>query len=400
MAAPLLEDFESGTKGSYATGTVTLASGSWTLDDALLGNLAGDVKHGTAATRIRLAGRVTMNFDYASADTVSVGHATYGSDASGTWGLFGSTDHGASWNQIGASVTTSSTLQTATFAVQHDGAIRFQLRKLDGTSNRINVDDVAITPVAGGGGGGGGGGSGSEISVHTTLGLPSNATTTNANDYLSVKPQYVMSYNSSRKTPNWVSWELDASYLGNVSRTDAYRSDTTLPSGMPQATPADYSGSGWDRGHLCPSADRTRTTTDNRATFFLSNMVPQASNNNGGPWAKLETYERSLAISGEHLFVIAGGIYAATPPRIGNGVAVPSKTWKVVVIVDDTGNVTTATRVIGIIIPNNNSGVSTSASWQQYRVSVRTIESQTGLDFLSDIDPAIQDVVETRVDNE
>jgi len=129
-------------------------------------------------------------------------------------------------------------------------------------------------------------------------------------------------------------------------------------------------------------------------------MVPQAENNNGGPWAKLETYERSLAVSGGKLFVIAGGIYGANPPRIGNGVAVPSKTFKVVVVLDASGEVTAATRVIGVVMPNHNSQISTSDSWQQYRVTVRSIESQTGLDFLSDVDPAIQNIVESRIDSE
>src|SRR3982751_1738025 len=61
--ASLTEGFESGSKGSYATGNVTLASGSWTLNDALIGNLAGDVKDGAKAARVRNSGRVTMNFD-------------------------------------------------------------------------------------------------------------------------------------------------------------------------------------------------------------------------------------------------------------------------------------------------------------------------------------------------
>src|SRR5262249_21994129 len=186
-------------------------------------------------------------------------------------------------------------------------------------------------------------------------------------------------------------------------RSNTYRADDTLPASMPQAKLSDYSGSGYDRGHMCPSADRTKSTTANAQTFYLSNMVPQAHSNNSGPWEKLETYERSLATSGKELFVVAGGIYGSSK-TIGAGVAVPAQTWKVVVVLDRVGlgaaDVTSATRVIAVAMPNDDSAISTSDSWQKYRVSVRSIEDQTGLDFLSDVDPAVQDVVETQVDSQ
>ena len=154
---------------------------------------------------------------------------------------------------------------------------------------------------------------------------------------------------------------------------------------------------------MCPSADRTRTTTANRATFYLTNMVPQASNNNSGPWERLESYTRSLATGGKQLFMISGGIYRSTR-TIGDGVAVPTETFKVIAVLDQAGDrlddVTTSTRLIAVIMPNDDSRISASAPWQQFRVSVDAIESQTGFDFLSDVAPAIQSVIEARVDNQ
>jgi endonuclease G len=212
-----------------------------------------------------------------------------------------------------------------------------------------------------------------------------------------------MSYNSGRKVPNWVSWELNTSYLGSVPRQDDFRTDSTLPSTLPQATLADYSGSGYDRGHMCPSADRTLTTTANSQTFYLTNMVPQAANNNQGPWAALETYSRSLAQSGKELFIISGGTFSAGSLTIGNGVKVPDKTWKVIVVLDAVGQgpsaVNTNTRVIGVLMPNANSQISVSTPWRNFRVSVDSIEALTGQNLLSDVDPAVQAVVEARVDN-
>lgn len=146
-SSSLTEAFDTGTKTSYAVGTVTLATGSWALNDALLGASSSDPKNGAQSVRVRNSGKVTMGFDFATgANTVAVKHAKYGADGSSTWGLWYSTDGGTTWSQVGSSVTTSSTtLATATFPVGVTGAIRFELRKTDGTSNRMNFDDFVIT---------------------------------------------------------------------------------------------------------------------------------------------------------------------------------------------------------------------------------------------------------------
>ncbi len=142
----LSETFDTGTKGAYATGTVTLATGPWTLNDALLGNTTSDRKAGAQSVRVRNSGKATMGFSFPTgAKTVTVKHGKYGTDGSSTWGLWYSTNGGTSWTQAGTSVTTSSTtLATATFTVNVAGAIRFELRKTDGSANRVNFDDFKI----------------------------------------------------------------------------------------------------------------------------------------------------------------------------------------------------------------------------------------------------------------
>ncbi|HWO26810.1 MAG TPA: DNA/RNA non-specific endonuclease [Kofleriaceae bacterium] len=400
-AITLAEGFESGSKTAYAVADVTLGTGVWTLDEALIGTSTSDLKVGARSARVRTSGRITMKFDRTTgAGTVSVRHGTYGADASCTWALYSSTNGGGTWTQVGTSKTTTSSLATATFTVNVTGTIRFQIRKLDGTANRANIDDITVTDY-GSGGGGGGGGSGAALSVHTKLGIPSPTSTSDPNSYLSVKSGYVISYNSSRKVPNWVSWELNTSYLGSTARQDDFRVDDTVS--VPQASLADYSGSGYDRGHMCPSADRTLTVTANSQTFYLTNMIPQAGNNNRGPWASLEDYSRGLAETGKELFIVSGGTFSASSTSIGSGVKVPDKTFKVIVVLDapgqGPGNVTTGTRVISVLMPNQDSQISLSAPWQNFRVSVDQIEALTGHDYLSDVDPAIQAVVEARVDN-
>lgn len=391
------EGFESGTKTAYAAADVTLGSGVWNMDDALIGNLSSDVKTGTQSARIRNSGKVTMRFDRATgAATVTIHHASFGTDASGTWGLFASQNSGTSWSQVGTSrSTTGGSFSTATFTVNLAGKIRFEIRKLDGGSNRINIDDISITDYTAG--------AGAALSVHTTMGIPAPTSTSDPSAYLSVKSGYVISYNSGRKVPNWVSWELNTSYLGSTPRQDDFRPDDTLPPTLPQAQLSDYSGSGFDRGHMCPSADRTLTVAANSQTFYLTNMVPQSAHNNRGPWAALEDESRNIAQTGKELFIMSGGVFSTSSGTIGTGVSVPDQTFKVIVVLDAVGqgtaDVTTSTRVIAVMMPNADSLISQSAPWRNFRVSVDQIEAVTGDDFLSDVDPAVQAVIEARVDN-
>ncbi|MBS2025064.1 MAG: DNA/RNA non-specific endonuclease [Deltaproteobacteria bacterium] len=242
---------------------------------------------------------------------------------------------------------------------------------------------------------------GASISVHLTMGLPdaSTADATNTAHFLSVKPQFALSYNAARKEPNWVAWELNSAWLGDADRTTSFHTDASFPASETQAADKDYTNSGFDRGHLCASADRSDSQPDNYATFTLTNVVPQAPHVNRGPWEKLEAYERTLVAQGKELFVIAGGVHTAGERTIGSGVAVPTSVFKVVVVTDGVGaSVTTATRVIAVVMPNDDAQVSQSDDWRKFRVSARSVEGMTGLNFLADVSQGVQDVVENQVD--
>lgn len=395
---PLGEGFEAGGKTAYAAANVTLGSGSWFMDDALTGNLSTDRKTGSFSARIREAGRVRMNFNKTGAGTVSIQHAVFSSDGPSTWQLWSSTTSGSTWTQVGSTITTSSTtLQTANFTVNNSVAIRFEIRKVSGGANRINIDNIQVgdfssptptpTPAS---------------SVHLTMGNPSNAVTSTSqpNNYLMEKPQYSLSYSRDNGGPNWVSWHLDNSWLGSTPRQDDFRSDTTLPTGWYRVLATDYSGSGFDRGHMCPSADRTITVSANSATFLMTNMIPQLPANNQGVWANLESYSRSLVSQGNELYIISGG--HGLQFFIANGrVAVPAQTWKVIIVLpngsNDVSRVTTSTRTIAVVVPNSGS---INSDWRTYRVSVDQIEAITGFDFFSNVSAGIQAVIEGTIDNQ
>ena len=241
------------------------------------------------------------------------------------------------------------------------------------------------------------------------LGNPSSATSniSNSNNYLMIKPEYDFSYNNSKHEPNWTSWHLSSADIGSTSRQDDFRPDTTLPSGWYEVTENEFSGAGFDRGHMCPSGDRTASVANNQATFLMDNMIPQAPKNNQITWENLEEYERTLVSQGNELYIIAGGYgsggtgskgYMTT---VGNGVVVPSKTWKIIVVLpngtNDLSRITTSTRVISVLMPNDQT--CSSQPWGSYRVSVDDIESLTGYNFLSSVPTSIQNNIEAAVDN-
>ncbi len=96
-----------------------------------------------------------MQFDLTGATSVSIAHAVFGTDGSSTWQLWASTNSGGSFVLVGSTVTTSSTtLATAScFVNRFTGTVRFQVRKISGGSNRIDIDDFVVNGGTTGGGG-------------------------------------------------------------------------------------------------------------------------------------------------------------------------------------------------------------------------------------------------------
>jgi endonuclease G, mitochondrial len=406
-AISLSETFESGSKSAYAVANVTLTSGSWNLNNALIGTTASDRKVGTKSVRITSTGIAGMNFDAANgAATVTVKHAKYGTDGTSTWELWMSSNAGSSYLKVGSTVTTSSTtLQTASFTVNATGSVRFQIRKITGASYRINIDDFSIDDTSGGTTPPPAPGDGNSI----LLGNPSNATADilNPTNYLMEKSYFAMSYHRDRGIPNWVSWYVGSTSVGSTPRQDDFRADTSLPLGWYQVGNTSYSGSGFDRGHNCPSGDRTSSVAANSTTFLMTNMIPQAPVNNQQTWANLENYARTLITAGNEVYIVMGcygtggtGSTGTFNTINGGNVTVPNRVWKVIVVIpngtNDLSRITSSTRVIAINTPNINT---TSSDWKTYRTSVDAIESATGYDLLSNVSATIQATIESKVDN-
>ncbi|GAB3692938.1 DNA/RNA non-specific endonuclease [Spirosoma flavus] len=239
------------------------------------------------------------------------------------------------------------------------------------------------------------------------LGNPSGASIQNPDNYLISRSQYVLSYNRSRGIANWVSWHLSPSWKGDSRRTNDFKPDPAIPSGWYAVRTSDYTNTGFDRGHLCPSDDRDATPEDNSATFLLTNIVPQAPRHNREVWKSLEDYERELMLGGNDVYIIAGvsgtggtgqNGYATT--LAGGKLTVPATLWKILIVIPAssgaTFQVTENTRLIAVNIPNEQSAA--DKPWRAYLTSVDNLETLTGYDFLSNVSIAIQRIIEARID--
>lgn len=228
--------------------------------------------------------------------------------------------------------------------------------------------------------------------IHLRYGNPSQAQT-KPNNYLIERPQYALSYNCSAGIPNWVSWQLDRSWIGKVERSNDFRPDLNLPKNCYGSKPYDYRGSGYDRGHLVPSGDRTRRKKDNSATFIMSNIIPQVPENNREVWREFEEYCRDLVFEGKELYIIAGGDkYGEKIAK--NKVTVQKYNWKVVLILDRLKDQITVdnAQTIAVWIPNSKEVANTS--WRDYIVPVDLVEKKTGYNFFDRIPKVVQKQIE------
>ncbi len=187
---------------------------------------------------------------------------------------------------------------------------------------------------------------------------------------------FVICHSSVLKVPLWTGHELKPDQLsGGAARLRHFRQDAALAG--PVACDNDYRGSGFSRGHMVPAEDLAWSYASLRATFVLSNAVPQRQSVNAGGWRKLEAAVRQIAAHADAVYVFTGPIFAsATTEFIGEGhVAVPSHTFKVALAIEGDRKV-----MYAAILPNGGTGVESLAL---FMTTVEEVERQTGLDFFS-----------------
>lgn len=248
-----------------------------------------------------------------------------------------------------------------------------------------------------------------DATLQMQLGNPSGATadTNNHDHYLIQRPVEAMDYSDHLGQPNWASWDLTSGDVGSSGRSSNFYTDTNLPPDfywVPGDPANPFSGSGYDRGHMCPSGDRTTNSTYNDMVFLMSNIISQASAQNQGIWADFENYCRlNLMPGGNELLIMCGPSLFTTNKLNSNHVTIAGYTWKIVVVVP--GGAGTATnrigptaQVIALRIPNTDAVG--GDPWQNYRTNVVAIENDTGFSFFTALPPNLATVLRNKVDGQ
>ena len=206
------------------------------------------------------------------------------------------------------------------------------------------------------------------------LSITDNFLPTSSTGEIIERLNYTLSYSEVHEQAEWVAYKLTkkAIQAPNVKRTGDFRPDPKVRKGS--ASPRDYYGTGYDRGHLAPAGDMNFNKKAMSETFYMSNMSPQIRNFNGGIWRELEESTRDWAYDNKELFIVTGPVLTqGIRERIGeNGVSVPDLFYKVILDVTEPGK-----KAIAFLIPNEVS----NKPLKEYVVSIDRIEELTGIDF-------------------
>jgi endonuclease G, mitochondrial len=220
-------------------------------------------------------------------------------------------------------------------------------------------------------------------SVSEGLEIPKGGT---ANQYNG----YTLSYNTKYKQADWVAYTLDIEELNtkNTGRTDDFREDPKVDG----AHLEDYKNSGYDRGHLCPSADRTSSVELCSETYLLSNMSPQLHSFNAGLWLDAENAVRDAARKYKKIYIATGPVFSDNMTTIGSccQIAVPEFFYKVILAFDNAGEA----HMIALLCPQKYK----REYLYLYATTVDAVEELTGLDFFYNLSDSIEDKAEATYD--
>lgn len=200
---------------------------------------------------------------------------------------------------------------------------------------------------------------------------------------------YALGYSEDHEQAEWVAYELTREQLDEnwAERPNTFRPDPAVRT--ESATPRDYVSSGYDKGHLCPAADRAFDAAAIDETFFMSNISPQVSAFNIGVWRELEELTRDWARRFKRLYVVTGPVLSEQGlGQIGfSKVTVPAAFYKVLYAPE-------SERAIAFILPNQQSDKMIS----DYACSIDQVEERTGIDFFPQLLKGLKEEREASLD--
>ena len=195
---------------------------------------------------------------------------------------------------------------------------------------------------------------------------------------------YSLSYNEYHEQANWVHYKLSNTLIsGAAVRKDNFRADYNVSS--KSASPNDYKGSGYDRGHLAPAGDMKINPVAMSESFFMSNISPQKPSFNRGGWKKLESLVRMWGRNKVCYITTAGVLNSNNFNKIGaNQVSVPNQFYKIIYIPSDS-------KMIAFLMPNKK----IEGPLKKYVVSVDKVEEITDIDFHHELEDELEKKLES-----
>lgn len=210
---------------------------------------------------------------------------------------------------------------------------------------------------------------------------------------------YMAGWSDVRVAPLWVIYRLDAKKdQYHLKRPDGFEPDWRS---MVPLTPATYTGTGYDRGHMAPNHAIASLYGKNaqQQTFLMTNIAPQRPNLNRKLWQRLEAAEMDVLLpQAGTMWVVDGPIYGAQSQYLSTCqgwvaslmsfkmpvcVSVPQSFYKILVVPGQQGQ---ATRMLAFIFPQEVRG---DEPLDRYITTVDEVERQTGLNFFPKL-PAVQ----------
>jgi len=201
---------------------------------------------------------------------------------------------------------------------------------------------------------------------------------------------YEIGFNTKYHLPAWVYYSLTKKHLSlaNLDRKGSFVKDPYVHS--EQASNEDYSGSGYDKGHLVPCEDMSFSEQAMKETFYYSNCAPQTTELNRGQWKVLEELAREWAVDFGEAMVVCGPVFKTLMPKMGaHDIPVPDLYYKIIVVHKEKNY-----SALAFLMPNSSSVLLAPVN---YTCTIDSVEKITGLDFFTELPDNLEEQFEGKI---
>jgi len=214
-------------------------------------------------------------------------------------------------------------------------------------------------------------------------------------------------WDCTKRAQRWTAYQLYASNsVVNWNRNewnhtewegDPFQIDKSIPSAY-RTTLEQYRGSGYNRGHICPSADRLCSKDANEQTYYLSNIQPQRYGFNTGVWLEMENKLRTWnhASFRDTLYIVKGGTIDRADQIIhttSKGLLVP-KYYFMAILCKNKSQSQYGYKALAFWAEHKDNP---DKNLRKYVISIDELEARTGIDFFCNLPDEIENQVERNL---